>query len=240
MAVRKWLVGLVGAVILSDGAGQVRCEQVVTVPATAAIQLAGQPDGTVYVYGGVAPTNSPILIDLTLVGETDFLSFAATGVTARDPILAPMVGADGETLGVGNENAYFAPRYDLSGWYGPFSSLVGVFTDSSQTHSVPPTLDFGTSAKRSFAVLTPELQQVFYIGDGLTGFETGDRQYFKIPTGADRLYLGLADEGNYNNVGQLQVSITAVPEPSTLGLISMGFMGALGYAWRRRYRRRAA
>jgi hypothetical protein len=54
------------------------------------------------------------------------------------------------------------------------------------------------------------LNQVFFIGDGLTGNGTGTVQQFVIPAGATRLYLGSADGAgaNYNNSGSFSVSVT--------------------------------
>jgi Ca2+-binding RTX toxin-like protein len=45
----------------------------------------------------------------------------------------------------------------------------------------------------SFSSLSPQLGQVFFIGDGLTGNGTGSRQSFIAPLGATRLYLGIPD-----------------------------------------------
>ena len=39
----------------------------------------------------------------------------------------------------------------------------------------------------------PELNRIFYIGDGLTGRGTGSLQNFYVPEGATRLFLGFAD-----------------------------------------------
>ncbi len=71
---------------------------------------------------------------------------------------------------------------------------------------------------------SPQLNQVFFIGDGLTGTGSGQQQEFYIPKTADRLYLGFADSfdsypGFYtDNVGKLTAafSINGTPEPSTM------------------------
>ncbi len=210
----------------------------VTVPATKVVQLAGQPDGVSF-YGSTAPADSPVAIDLTaFLGQ--YITFAVSGTTSRDPNLSsfPLVGGDGETPGTSSNAApdfSTPPVFDLSGMVAPLSSLLGVFLDVNQIHSVPSTLDFGTTLARSFTTLSPEIQQLFFIGDGLTGIGTGSVQTFRIPSGADFLYLGTYDVGSANNQGSLNVTIMdVVPEPTSLLLLGTG-LGVLGFAaWRRK------
>jgi hypothetical protein len=77
--------------------------------------------------------------------------------------------------------------------------LTGVFLDGPQPSpaSTPPTtLNF--SDNHSFTSLSPELDQVFYVGDGLTGTGSGDVQYFQVPTDATDLYLGFVDGSSFD------------------------------------------
>lgn len=70
--------------------------------------------------------------------------------------------------------------------------LIGVFTgDAEPFDPAPPTLDF--SQNESFLELAPVLNQLFFVGDGLTAYGTGTVQRFDVPTGATRLFLGFAD-----------------------------------------------
>ena len=74
-------------------------------------------------------------------------------------------------------------------------ALVGVFLGDGAPPSVPPpdlnfTTDGGT-AFLDFTTLSPQLGQVFLIGDGRT--TTGQLQSFLVPPGATRLYFGIAD-----------------------------------------------
>jgi hypothetical protein len=82
----------------------------------------------------------------------------------------------------------------ISGYKGPEGPLAGVFLDDSipDTGPAPATLDFTLSGLGTdFLTLSPELGQVFYIGDGLTSLlETQD---FIAPAGATRLCLGIPD-----------------------------------------------
>ena len=113
---------------------------------------------------------------------------------------------------------------------------MGVFTtnvDPSGTAS-PATLTFDASNPTS---LSPLVNQVFYIGDGLSGYTNaaGAPLTFTAPGSATRLYLGVIDAfgfggqtGYYNdNLGAFSVDITLqstapVPEPSDLALMLAG------------------
>ena len=107
--------------------------------------------------------------------------------------------------------------------------LVGVFlNDSEPTGSGPSPLNFTNNT--SFAELSPQLNQTFFIGDGLTGSGVGNIQRFLVPEQATRLFLGFADGGNvqglpgfYNdNTGSvvanfdIQSATEPVPEPGTM------------------------
>jgi hypothetical protein len=100
--------------------------------------------------------------------------------------------------------------------------LAGVFlTDGQPTAPAPASLDFSSTALgRSFSFLAPELQQTFYIGDGLTGEGSGAVQSFLVPDGATRLFLGIVDGGYFvggpdyynNNRGSFTADFEVVPE----------------------------
>lgn len=108
----------------------------------------------------------------------------------------------------------------ISGYEGPNASLVGLFLDDQPpTGSAPTPLKYiGEEATLSLSEpsYSPALGQLFFIGDGLTGFETGEAQTFVAPAGATRLYLGFADgfgfvgaPGCYgDNSGAFMVKIT--------------------------------
>jgi hypothetical protein len=76
--------------------------------------------------------------------------------------------------------------------------LSGVFTnESARSASAPDSLDFSAGALgHDFVLLSPGLQQQFFIGDGLTS--AGVLQQFIAPAGATTLYLGFADGYNFN------------------------------------------
>jgi hypothetical protein len=125
---------------------------------------------------------------------------------------------------------------------GRIMFLVGVFRDADGPGvTAPPSLDF-TSAYGNTA-FAPLIDQVFFIGDGLTGTGTGSNQTFFVPGAATRLELGFADAlglngppGYYDdNVGSLSLDYTVkvVPEPSAALLVMTGLAGlAVRGRWR--------
>ncbi len=113
--------------------------------------------------------------------------------------------------------------------------MVGVFLGDTEPADPPPATllyDYGTPGSLTNADPTyqPELDQVFFIGDGLTGTGTGEQQQFYVPATATRFYLGFADSFDSvpsyyaDNVGSLNADfqISSSPEPSNL------FAGAIG------------
>jgi hypothetical protein len=123
--------------------------------------------------------------------------------------------------------------------------LAGVFlTDAAPSGTAPASLDFSSTALgRSFSVLAPELQQTFYIGDGLTGTGSGSVQSFLVPDNATRLFLGFVD-GSYfvggpdyydNNVGSFAATFEIIPEidPDAFAGVASLLVAALALVERR-------
>ena len=88
----------------------------------------------------------------------------------------------------------------------PLNAMMGIFlSDAEPDFSSPAaTLDFSTAASRNFSTLSPQLKQVFFIGDGLDS--NGNLQTFNAPAGATRLFLGTMDMYGWwwDNVGTFQ------------------------------------
>jgi hypothetical protein len=101
------------------------------------------------------------------------------------------------------------------------ATMVGVFLDDTEpTNPAPASLDFSdTAIGHAFVSLAPQLKQVFFIGDGLTGTSSGSRQIFIVPPTATRLCLGIPDSHYDDNSGSFTATFTIstlspVPAPS--------------------------
>lgn len=178
--------------------------------------------------GGVlAPT-------ISLDSGASSITFSASGLAGWGNTLDN--GPDGGTNfgSTTNINSY-GP---ISGFKAPYTGiLVGVFLPAGDISglSAPSALSYPDAASEQLASYSPGLRQVFYIGDGLTGFNaynatpTGTAQEFMVPTGASTLVLGVADAyaftgdpGYYNdNQGSWDVKFQAVPEPSNFALFGL-------------------
>jgi hypothetical protein len=180
---------------------QVKATTVITVAATDVIFLAGRTDVSL-APPGAPPPGYPLTRNdppgafsetfpelLNAVGVAAF-EFNASGTATYNNRAQPPVyfGPDGLSTGIVN----IGPLAGISGYEGPEGALLGVFlSDENPDNLLPPaTLDFTTVSSRNFATLEPLIDQVFFIGDGQNA--AGD-QVFVPPSGATRLYLGVAD-----------------------------------------------
>jgi hypothetical protein len=178
------------------------------VPGTANPWLAGLPDGATAAAGDVAPTQSPVLVGAVWPGLR--LVFSATGGVHFQGGAVGTSPDGGGPAGTGSHGA----ENGMSGVTVPWDSLLGVFVGPGDARdSAAPTmvLDFTGAQGTGFATLSPELKQVFFIGDGLTGTGDGAQQIFTVPPGATRLFLGSADgSGWLNNIGEFAVTVSAL------------------------------
>ncbi len=84
---------------------------------------------------------------------------------------------------------------------GAAMMLVGVFlTDATPSGTPPPRLDFspGLGLGEGFLEISPQIEQTFWIGDGLTGDGDGSRQRINVPARATRLFVGFADASAFS------------------------------------------
>jgi hypothetical protein len=204
--------------------------QMVTVPGNANIFGAGHSSPPAPGGGGTGVLPPEYDFGFT-AGTSLYLTFSSiTGTVIINAGSGDNVN-DADGFGSASPDSSANSVDGLSGIIGPHAGfLVGVFEIDTEPLNPAPTLLNFTSLGTSFTSLAPALNQVFFIGDGLTGDGTGTTQQFQIPTGATRLFLGLADAPGYHgdpggyddNVGQFNASFAIVPEPSVLGLVAIG------------------
>lgn len=212
-----------------------------TVPGTASIyQIFGHPGNP----GGDYGPASDALLTTFAAGSGNAFTVTAAGLVSccsNAPNIPPDGGSGGMSVGGANGLS------SLSG--NTLIPLVGVFTTETDPFGGTPPAALAFDASNPLS-LSPLLNQVFYIGDGRSGFNNslGALLTFTAPTNATRFYVAGIDAfgfngltGYYNdNQGSWDVTINlaAVPEPSTWAIMLLGF-GAAGGAMRARRRVRA-
>jgi Flp pilus assembly protein TadG len=195
------------------------------VPATSNPWLAGMSDGT---WAGVGnPANSPdragnsgdvrqspvLMKNLRLVSGST-LTFDGVNGGANNSNNVIRYTGDGNTGWCINN--FGGSELGKSNIKAPINSVIAVFlNDDEPGGTPPPSLDFSTAASRDFHSLKPQLNQMFFIGDGRRA--NGDMQQFVIPPGAKRLFVGTMDGWEWNNnVGGFTVTATSVAKIVTV------------------------
>jgi hypothetical protein len=241
----------------------------VTIDGSDAIFLAGRTDVTIPLasdpwtgppgsfltrHGGPTPEEIretlPSFINVSAGDIIRLADPALGGVSFFNGVGAPFFGPSGN----GVDGSNLLSLSGISGYKGPQGPLTGVFLDDSipNSGSAPATLDFTAAGLgTNFTTLSPQLGQIFYIGDGITS--GGDFQTFIAPSSATRLFLGIPDgfsfvgapgayddnDGSYQvriGVNQVPTDPESVPEPvSTVGVLVSSLLGAL--SWKSRLSR---
>jgi len=210
-----------------------------TVQATADVYSAGHAGLPATIYPGTfAPS------DTFVAGPNQVLTFSSvTGLVGCNFSITN--GPDGTCFpGVSTTVTSYGGLSGISVKDANFF-LVGVFLNSTEPSGSGPSVlhyNYGTpdSLNTTDSSFSPLDNQVFFIGDGLTGTGSGQEQVFNIPTDATRLYLGFADSFDSvpsyyaDNVGSLTATfaITSAPEPSSLFLVTGSLL--IGLSVRRR------
>lgn len=174
--------------------------------------LAGQPTGTMS-KGDMAPSESPFLVPAPI----------RQGMVIRFTDVSGDVNFVPGGNGPGPEGSFCvfsANDLGISGYNMPASAFLGVFLPGSTNGgAAPPDLDFCASGSTDFEVLSPELYQTFFIGDGLRA-DGVTQQSFIAPAGATELYLGNCDGfGWFNNSGTYTFTIESGPGLSVFNLV---------------------
>jgi hypothetical protein len=183
------------------------------VPGTSNPNLAGRAGGYLCCGGDSSPPQDPVLVQETVIESCDRLEFTVTGKVYFDAGVTPGNNPDGDL------------PFDMTNYGDGLSAplavranaLVGVFLgDESPTgQPTPDQLSFAGEGGLAFGTISPEIGQIFFIGDGLSsdsnaGQTNGFKQHFVAPAGATQLFLGTADgSGWFNNSGSFTVEISS-------------------------------
>ncbi len=227
---------------------------VMTVPATSNIFRAGTsntaPDtalngqGTYPVqYPGALPaTPNPYLV-LYFPNMTGTVSYNSAYASQYSN------GADGLDTGPGGTNTLVGTTINSANGIAGISKsntimfLVGVFLGAGAPNNNTSAAANNYNDGNTRLDFHPVIGQTFFIGDGQTA--GGQLQRFYVPNGATRLYLGFADGNTFtgapswygDNGGSFNATVSfntgTVPEPGTIGLVSMALLG-LGLRLRKR------
>lgn len=203
------VLGVSSLNVTAEAIGAISKDYTFNIPATGCPWLAGMPNGT-HISGagqGVyAPQNSPTPVTSVPIIPGSILNFRNTNGVTGDTATGKSYGLDGDPS---RTQIKQASVNGINSTTAPLNSLVGIFLDDNAPNTTPAAaaLDFSTTASRDFKTLSPNLKQVFFIGDGLDSSKA--LQDFVVPTGAKRLYLGVMDENAYwwDNVGSIATTL---------------------------------
>ncbi|MDX2038289.1 MAG: PEP-CTERM sorting domain-containing protein [Isosphaeraceae bacterium] len=222
--------------VVGISARSARAGVVLEVSAQASPFFAGMPSDTTLPLGDTALGQAPVEVVGLDFAAGSRLIFSAFGFASYNN--SEFSGPDGLT----NTPALRGASFGISGYQMPLNALVGVFLGPLRPDVTPSpaALNFLGPGGLDQSEIAPMLKQVFFIGDGRT-FD-GVTQTFVVPTGATRLFLGVADFAPWNNNGgsyQVEVDLVTpltsiVPEPSTLAAAVVGLLGTAIAVVRRR------
>lgn len=176
----------------------------VTVPGTANPWLAGAAPNTDAGAGDSAPAQSPVFVACLPIKPCDVLRFSATGSVSNCPGCIPN-GPDGGAL----TSHLFGAQFGISDITARVDSLVGVFLGPSSPTDPPPPAQCTAPPG---GARSPQLQEVFSIGDGVVGGTVQACLSVRVPCGATRLFLGVMDGFEWNNnTGSFSVTVSKEP-----------------------------
>jgi hypothetical protein len=160
----------------------------------------------------ITPGSTITLSAVSGQGNNDFTQSAQYDATGND---------DGYIAEYDDEASNGIEEHGIADATMPLNSINAVFLGNGvpDSNPAPATLDFSTQAERDYTANTnngeavnngqfaPKVQQVFYVGNGLTS--TGEQETFIVPAGATRLFLGTMDGHEWsNNSGAFTVTLS--------------------------------
>jgi hypothetical protein len=175
--------------------------------------------------GGAGGGILPVLVEIP-PGTGRTVTFAFSGVVdyggccpSNGPDGIAVVGAVAHSLYGGIAGCDLATRARY---------FAGVFVDD--TEPADPSPSSLTIPDISFTELSPDLRQVFFIGDGLTGEGSGTTQVVHVPDDATRLFLGYQDRcsvspnlpGWYDDNSGTVTGTVTFDTPTTAGRVPVG------------------
>ncbi len=105
----------------------------------------------------------------------------------------------------------------ISNVKAPINSMIAVFLNDNppNTTPAPANLDFSTPESRDYTALSPQLKQVFFVGDGRRS--NGEVHQIVVPDGATRLFIGNMDAWQWHdNVGGYTTTINSTRNVTTV------------------------
>ena len=160
----------------------------------------------------ITPGSVITLSNVSGQGNNDFTQSAEYDATGN---------ADGYIANYDDEASNGIEEHGIADATMPLNAVNAVFLGNNvpDSNPAPATLNFSTQAERDYTAGTnngeavnngqfaPKVQQVFYVGNGLTS--TGEQETFIVPNGATRLFLGTMDGHEWsNNSGGFVVTIS--------------------------------
>lgn len=198
-------------------------------PASGNLWLSGMPSGTqtknfrpdanwVWDYAGTtaAPRQSPLALTLSSVGlqAGDSLTFEGLSGTASYVPSSAANSADGDSsfiVALGQTYPGSVPTNNINGISNvraPIGAVMAVFMNDNAPNltSAPTALDFNSAAQRDYSSISPQLKQVFFVGNGKKS--DGQVQRIVVPTGATRVFIGMMDAWQWNdNTGNFSFKV---------------------------------
>jgi hypothetical protein len=191
----------------------------VTVTGTSDPYLSGMPAGSTASYDDTIVNASPYRIPASIpVVPGTWMTFTNISGAVSHTGTGSGNGASGDSTFILDHGADSpggptpAAENGIADAFMPIDSFLGVFLTNSAPNlaPTPPTRDYTNPASRNQNQYSDiQLQQPFYIGDGMT---TGNAtQQFQVPLNATRLFLGTWDGHEWeNNTGSFTATVTVV------------------------------